>query len=211
MLTPQKRPGLDSGDGEYLTDAWICAAMMKPLKRHATYDDLCEVPDRFIAEIIDGDLYATPRRPVRYVYASSVLAAELGSLVDRRSSGPDGWIMLNRPEFHFGGEVIVPDITGWRRSRMPDVPDVAFMTLAPDWICEVLSEATEELDRGKKLQVYAREGVAHAWLVDPLRQTLEVLSLESGAWRQLERHEGPVTVRAVPFEAVELELGPLWI
>ena len=85
------------------------------------------------------------------------------------------------------------------------------MTLAPDWICEVLSASTEALDRGKKLHIYAREGVAHAWLLDPLRQTLEVLSLESGKWTLLDSHEGRGSVRAAPFAAIELELGALWI
>ena len=85
------------------------------------------------------------------------------------------------------------------------------MTLAPDWICEVLSPTTETLDRGQKLRIYAREGVAHAWLVNPLRQTLEVLGLESGSWRQLGAHEGNANVRARPFDAIELELSTLWI
>ena len=85
------------------------------------------------------------------------------------------------------------------------------MTLAPDWICEVLSPSTEALDRGKKLRIYARQGVAHAWLLDPLRQTFEVLSLESGRYTLLAAHEGSAAVRAAPFDAIELELGALWI
>ena len=85
------------------------------------------------------------------------------------------------------------------------------MTLAPDWICEVLSTSTETIDRGKKLRVYAREGVAHAWLVDPLRQMLEALSLESGRWTLLAAYDGRGAVRAAPFDAIELELGALWI
>ena len=91
------------------------------------------------------------------------------------------------------------------------MPADAYMTLAPDWVCEVLSSSTEALDRGKKLRIYAREDVAHAWLVDPLKQTLEVLVLESGRWSLLASHEGRVNVRALPFDAIELELGALWI
>jgi len=105
----------------------------------------------------------------------------------------------------------VPDIAGWRRERLPAIPNVAYLTLAPDWICEVVSPSTESIDRGKKLRIYAREGVAHAWLVDPLRQSLEVLALESGCLVELEQHRGAVTVRARPFDAIELELGALWI
>jgi Uma2 family endonuclease len=93
---------------------------------------------------------------------------------------------------------------------MPEAPADAYITLAPDWVCEVLSPATEALDRGKKLRIYAREGVAHAWLLDPLRRTLEVLARESGAWSPIGMHEGEARVRAMPFDAIELELGILW-
>jgi Uma2 family endonuclease len=184
---------------------------MKPLKTGATYDDLCDVSELFIAEIIDGDLYASPRPPFRHAYAASVLAGELGSLVDRRGNGPNSWIMLNKPELHLASDVLVPDITGWRRSRLPELPDAAFMTLAPDWICEVLSAATETLDRGKKLRIYAREGVEHAWLLDPVRRALEVLVLRAGAWEPVIELKGDGKVRAPPFDTIELELGALWI
>ena len=120
-------------------------------------------------------------------------------------------MILDKPELHFGNDVLVPDLAGWRRERLPPLSDDAFMTFAPDWACEVLSKSTESLDRGKKLRVYAREGVSHMWLVDPSRRTLEVLELESGAWSPLERYKGSAIVRAVPFDAIELELGPLWI
>lgn len=52
-----------------------------------------------------------------------------------------------------------------------------FLTLAPDWVCEVLSPSTVRLDRVRKNHVYAREGVGHLWFVDPLAHTLEVFVL----------------------------------
>ena len=180
------------------------------MKKGATYEDLCRVPDRFIAEILDGDLYVSPHPALPHVRATSVLIARLGAAFDLGDE-PGGWIMLFAPELHFGNDVLVPDIAGWRRERLPSLPDVAYLTLAPDWICEVLSPSTEHIDRGKKLRIYAREEVSHAWLVDPLRQALEVLSLESGRWTLLDRHVGQVNVRAAPFDAIELELGALWI
>ena len=184
---------------------------MKPLKKGATYDDLREVPEHFVAEMFDGDLYASPRPAIRHAHAGSVLGGKLMEPFHGGRNGPGGWVILYEPELHFGRDVLVPDFAGWRRERMPEAPDEAYITLAPDWVCEVLSPSMEQLDRGKKLRAYAREGVAHAWLVDPLRQTLEVLSLESGTWTPLERHEGRVIIRAVPFDAIELELGALWI
>ena len=141
--------------------------------------------------------------------ATSVLLARLGAALDRGDE-PGGWIMLFAPELHFGNDVLVPDIAGWRCERLPSLPNVAYLTLAPDWICEVVSPATETIDRGQKLRIYTREGVAFAWLVDPLRQSLEVLAHESGTLEQIEEHHGSARVRARPFDAIELELSALW-
>ena len=181
----------------------------KPLKKGATYDDLYDVPEHFVAEIFDGELYASPRPALPHAHAASVLGNKLGEPFHRR--GPGGWAIIDEPELHFGKDVLVPDIAGWRRERLPTVPAAAYLTLAPDWICEVLSPSTEFLDRGKKLRIYARESVSHAWLVDPLRRSLEVLSLESGEWIPLATHEGAARVRVPPFDAIELELGSLWV
>ncbi len=182
---------------------------IKPLKKAATYEDLRDVPDNYVAEIFDGELYATPRPALPHAHAATVLGSKIGPPFHRQ--GPGGWIILNEPELHFRADVLVPDIAGWRRERLPTLPAAAYLTLAPDWICEVLSPSTEGLDRGAKLRIYAREGVAHAWLVDPLRQTLEVLALERGRWLSLGSHEGSINVRAEPFAAIDLELGALWV
>jgi Uma2 family endonuclease len=106
--------------------------------------------------------------------------------------------------------VVVPDLAGWRPERMPEFPDTAFFTLAPDWACEVVSPGTERLDRAKKMPVYARENVSHLWLVNPVARTLEVYRLAEGRWLLLATHEGAARVRAQPFDAVELDLTPLW-
>jgi Uma2 family endonuclease len=183
----------------------------KPLKKGATYDDLRDVPDHFIAEMFDGELYASPRPAFPHAHAVTALGSELFGPFHRGRNGPGGWLILYEPELHLGSDVLVPDFAGWRRERLPAVPAGAYTGLAPDWICEVLSPSTEVLDRGKKLAIYAREDVAHAWLVDPMRQTLELLSLALGRWTLVDRHEGSTSVRAVPFDAIELELGALWI
>jgi Uma2 family endonuclease len=181
----------------------------KPLKKRATYDDLREVPDHFVAEMFDGDLYVSPRPALPHANAASGLLSEIRSSFHHRK--PGGWVILVEPELHFGRDVLVPDIAGWRRARLPDVPAEAYLSLAPDWICEVLSPSIEPLDRGKKLRIYAREGVGHAWLVDPLAHTLEVLSLDAGTWTHVGKYEGAARVRAAPFDAIELTLDALWI
>ena len=180
----------------------------KPLKKSASYDDLREVPDHFIAEMFDGDLYASPRPALPHARAALALSGEIYKTFD--NNNPGGWVFLFEPELHFGRDVLVPDIAGWRRARLPNVPADAYLTLAPDWICEVLSPSTEAIDRGKKLRIYAREGVAHAWLVDPLARSLEAMSLEAGRWTQGHLYEGEAKIRVAPFDAIELELSALW-
>jgi Uma2 family endonuclease len=124
--------------------------------------------------------------------------------------GPGGWWILDEPELHLGEQVVVPDLAGWRRERVPAIPDEAFFTLAPDWVCEVLSPSTERIDRGRKLRIYAEAGVAHAWFVKPTDRTLEVFRLRDGAWTIVGVWEGAAVVRAEPFDAVALDLAPLW-
>jgi Uma2 family endonuclease len=119
-------------------------------------------------------------------------------------------VILDEPELHLTEDVIVPDLAGWRRERMPRIPDVAAFEIAPDWICEVLSSSTAGVDRGRKLPIYAREKVAHAWLVDPVARTVEVLRLLGDRWSLVSTHAGDVIVRAEPFDSVELDLGALW-
>jgi Uma2 family endonuclease len=183
--------------------------MLQPLKTGANYQDLCAVPELLIAELIDGDLYASARPPIPYVYAASVLGARIGAAVDRGRDRPGGWFQLDKPEIHLHADAIVPDIAAWRCERLPKkLPD--YFDFAPDWLCEVLAPNTEALDRTKKLAVYAREGAGHAWLVNPAIQTLEVLRLESQRWSLIAAHEGRARVRAEPFADIELDLAGLW-
>ena len=185
--------------------------MSKPVKKDATYADLCALPENFVAEILGGELYASPRPASPHGHAAGALFLKLGGPFQNGENGPGGWWFLLEPELHFGADVVVPDIAGWRRERMPAIPNVAHFVLAPDWLCEVLSPSTEAIDRRKKLPIYAREGVGHVWLVDPLAQTLEVLRLESRRWSLVADHEGTATVRAEPFNAIELALRALWL
>ncbi|MGH9258232.1 MAG: Uma2 family endonuclease [Vicinamibacterales bacterium] len=176
----------------------------------ATYDDLLKMPDHLVAEILDGELYATPRPAPRYADAASGLLGVLHGPFHGGRGGPGGWRILFEPELHLGPDVLVPDIAGWRRERLPALPEQTYFSLAPDWICEVVSPSTAAMDRGRKLAIYARAGVAHAWLADPIARTLEVLHPEGGRWTIVSTWTGLVTVRADPFDAIELDLSLLW-
>ena len=151
---------------------------MSGSKRRATYEDLETVPPNCVGEIVDGELYVSPHPALPQVRATSRLGMLLGRPFDLGEGGPGGWIILLKPELHLGDDALVPDLAGWSRERMPEMPDTAAFTLAPDWVCEVLSPSTAVLDREKKMKAYAREGVSHLWLVDPLQQ-----SWRSTDWR----------------------------
>jgi Uma2 family endonuclease len=183
--------------------------MGDPAKRRATYEDLAAVPERLIAEIIDGRLVTQPRPAARHAMAASSLGGELHGPCMRGRGGPGGWILLDEPELHQHGDVIVPDLAGWRRERMPELPDASAFELAPDWTCEVLSPSTAATDRAEKMPIYARERVGYVWLIDPAAKTLEACRLENGRWMLLGTY-GDAKVRVEPFEAFELELAALW-
>jgi Uma2 family endonuclease len=86
----------------------------------------------------------------------------------------------------------------------------AAFELPPDWVCEVLSPSTEMLDRAQKVPHYARAGVSHVWLLNPRARTLEVLALDGTGYRIANVSADDAAVRALPFDAIELELDLLW-
>lgn len=179
-------------------------------KKPATYEDLLAVPDTLVAELIGGELLVSPRPTLEHSGVSTALVGGLSGPFERGRGGPGGWWIRFEPELHFGTEVVVPDVAGWKRERCPMPPSGAFTTLAPDWICEVLSPSTGRVDRMKKLPLYLREGVLHAWIIDRSTQTLEVFRSENSRWILAASFVGTDPVRAEPFDAIELELGALW-
>ena len=179
-------------------------------RKPATYEDLRKVPEHKIAEIIDGELIVSPRPAPPHALAASVIHGELAGPFHRQRGGPGGWWILFEPELHLASDVLVPDIAGWRRSRLPQMPKTAYFELPPDWVCEVVSPSSMRVDRIRKLRIYAREAVPHAWIVDPLRRTLEVFTLQAGVYALTHAFEGDGNVKAPPFDAIDLELLALW-
>lgn len=182
----------------------------KSERKGATYADLEALPSNQVGELIDGVLHANPRPALPHAAAASAIGDELGPPFKRGKGGPGGWIIVHEPELHFGEDVLVPDLAGWRRERMPELPDAPFATLAPDWVCEVLSPSTHKLDRGAKARVYARERVPHVWFVDPIEKYLEVLRLDGETYRIVATFTEPDAVRAEPFDAIALDLAAIW-
>lgn len=189
--------------------------MVRPVRdrRDELYEAYKRVPEHQHAEIVGGTLYVLPRPSPAHANASSMLGGELSGPFQRGRGGPGGWWIIDEPELQLvEKEPVVPDLAGWRVERMPALPQTAFFALAPDWICEVLSRSTEKIDRDEKLPYYAEHGVRHVWLLDPIDKRLEVYALdhETRRWREVRIHQGDRTVRAEPFDAIELDLSVLW-
>lgn len=180
-------------------------------KRPATHADFLAVPETMTAQLVDGELVATPRPAIDHTAAASALGGELGGPFQRGRGGPGGWWILDGTELHLGSDIVVPDLAGWRKSRLPVLPRQPYFTFAPDWVCEVLSASTAGLGRVKKLEVYRRERVGHVWFIDPVGKTLEVLRLDGAAWIVDTTYAGDDPVRAAPFDAVNLDLSALWL
>ena len=178
--------------------------------RHATYADLEAVPSHLVAEILGGELVTHPRPAPRHGSASSELGVELGATYGRGRGGPGGWIFVDEPELHLGSHVVVPDIAGWQRERLPHWPKTAYFELAPDWICEVLSPSTVGYDRGIKRRIYAESGVKHLWYLDPIAKLLEVFRLEGRNWLLVDTIEAGGNVSAQPFDAISFPLDILF-
>ncbi|MEL6621669.1 MAG: Uma2 family endonuclease [Pseudomonadota bacterium] len=178
--------------------------------RPATYADLEALPPNMVGQIINGVLHAHPRPVPKHARASSTLGVELGGPFDRGKGGPGGWIVLDEPELHLDDHVLVPDLAGWRRERLPKLPETAYFALAPDWVCEVLSPSTARIDRIEKLEIYAEQRVGHVWLIDPDAQTLEVFELTGSKWQIAATFAGDVDVAAPPFEVHTWSLAALW-
>lgn len=184
--------------------------MTQAAQGSATYADIVALPPGITGQIVGGELFTQPRPSLAHSTVASVLGMDLGSPFDRGRGGPGGWWIRHEPELHFGRDVLVPDLAGWRRERSVMPPDGAYTDLAPDWVAEVLSPRTAGFDRVRKLPIYLREGVSHVWLLDPSARTLEVLRRADGVWVIVGVYGDAQVVRAEPFDAVELELSALW-
>jgi Uma2 family endonuclease len=185
-------------------------ATTQPQARAATYEDLCRLPENVIGEIIDGELVVSPRPAPRHAIATSYLGGELTGPFGRGRGGPGGWLILFEPELHLARHVLVPDLAGWLRERMPAAPETAWFDVRPDWVCEVLSPSTAILDRTRKQDIYREHEVLWQWFVDPMSRTIEVLKLAGKDLVVAGTFGGDGQMRIPPFDAVAIDVGALW-
>ena len=184
-------------------------------QRRATYQDVLDAPEHKVAEVIDGTLYSQSRPASPHTLGGSKLLGRIDRPFGDGIDGPGGWWIVHEPEIHLGDDILAPDLSGWRRERMPVYPNVPFFTLSPDWVCEILSPSTRRIDLHKKRPVYAREGVGHLWLLDPDERTLEAFALHESdrgkEWIEIASLQGDDLVSVPPFDAITFNLGDLWI
>jgi len=177
------------------------------------YAALQNLPETQTGEIIGGRLHTQPRPAGPHALASSSLGADLHGAYQRGRGGPGGWWIIDEPELHLIRDtlVLVPDIAGWRRERLPRIPRDQRFEIVPDWICEVLSPATAKTDRISKMPIYAQYGVAYAWLVDPLARTLEAFALHENHWTVIGLFADQDEISVAPFAEITLPLAGLWL
>lgn len=193
--------------------------MASAVKRRATYEDVLAAPENHVAEVLDGELYVHPRPAGPHTRTASALGARLHvdfDAGDRVGGGGGGheWIILDGPEVHLGGDILVPDLAGWRAPVFPAsyLEGEAFLSVAPDWVAEIHSPSTRRVDRLRKVPIYAREGVRHLWLIDPIDRSIEVFRLLTttyelvGTWGGDD--DGPFVLE--PFDAVPLPATAFW-
>jgi|SRR5688572_4477813 len=193
-----------------MTEAGATIATMSSEPKRATYQDVLDAPEHTVAELIDGALYTHARPRLRHAISSSRLGAVLAADLDAKIGRVGGWIVLDEPELHLGGDVLVPDLAAWRIERFPEDGDEVGIAVSPDWVCEVLSPSTTTHDRLRKLPKYATAGVAWVWLVDPIARTLEVYRRADPLWHLVAIHDDAKDVTCEPFDGVLLPLRKLW-
>jgi Putative restriction endonuclease len=183
-----------------------------PKLAHALYAQLKALPEGLTGEIVGGQLHTHPRSMGPHGEAASVLGMRIGPPFRFGEGGPGGWWIIGKPEIHFvlETEIAVPDIAGWRQTRMPKIPESHVFDVTPDWICEIFSPSTKSYDQEVKMPLYARYGVSHVWLVDPKDHTLEAFALENEEWGAIGAFKDNDAVCVAPFDAITIQLADLW-
>ncbi len=181
-------------------------------RKKATYEDLYRIPENVTGEIINGELILTPRPSRKHGFCATALGTAVTAPYQfGQAGGPGGWVFIIEPEVGLGEDILVPDLAGWKRERFPVEEDHNWISVAPDWVCEILSPGTFRSDKVKKMPLYADHGVSHIWLIDPVAMAADAFRLESGRWSLLGSFAENDKVRVEPFQEIEISLGDLWV
>lgn len=175
------------------------------------YIQLEKLPESLTGEILNGQLYTHPRPGGRHILVSANLGAELHGPFQKSKGGPGGWWILQEPEVHFSVDkiVVVPDLAGWRKERLPQIPESHKFTIVPDWICEISSPSTESVDKEIKMPLYAEYGVNYLWIIHPLQKTLHAYKRAEAVWQLQGSFSHNDVVNLEPFESIRINVADL--
>jgi Uma2 family endonuclease len=171
-----------------------------------------DVQEGMTGEIIEGELFESLEPSWKHHVAALFKDDILAPYSSEKEDDPGGWAFLLQPKIELGESILVPDLAGWKITRLPALTEIGPISVVPDWVCEILSEDTARLDKTRKMPVYARNGLSHLWLVDPQRKSLGLLQAykldhESGRWIWLGGFWGDEEIGVEPFDEVGLQLG----
>jgi Uma2 family endonuclease len=185
--------------------------MTKPSPKAPTLADLDALPPGIVGEIINGVLYTMTKPRMRHQRTTTGIGADLLGPFDLGRGGPGGWWISIEPGIELPNTPeISPDVAGWRRERMPEMPGDEPIRLVPDWVCEIFSKTTRRHDQLVKMPYYAEVGVAYAWTVDLEARVLTAWRLESRHWVTIGTYSNETEARIAPFDAVPLNVADWW-
>lgn len=178
----------------------------------ATVADFLAIPEeRRFHELIGGEIVEKAAPSAEHGATQLLIGGTLLGPFGRNppSGGPGGWWLVTEVEVRFGDEICRPDIAGWRRASVAERPRGNIVDVIPHWICEVLSQDKRN-DLVRKKHTYHRHHVDHYWIVDPEQGTLAVYRWHVDGYLEVLVAERGQTVRAEPFDAIEIAVGGLF-
>ncbi|MFO0608824.1 MAG: Uma2 family endonuclease [Polyangiales bacterium] len=182
------------------------------LSHPPTLADIDALPPHMKGEIIDGVFYAMTRPRGFHQNVAGEITSELRGPFQKGRGGPGGWWILPEPGIEFpNSPEVSPDVAGWKRERMPAMPREKSITVAPDWVCEVLSNTTRRHDLRTKKPFYARMGVAWMWVVDPDAMLVTAHRNEGWQWVEVGAWADEKDARIPPFEAAVVDVSEWWV
>jgi Uma2 family endonuclease len=188
--------------------------MTQSARRRSTLDDFWAIPEEVrFHELVAGELVQKAAPSGEHGDAQAGVVGAVRPAFHRKPGGgwPGGWWIATEVEVLLAtGDLVRPDVLGWRRDRCPDRPSGTPIEARPDWICEVVSFSNANDDTVKKLRLYQQVSIPHYWIVDPRDSTVTVMRWSTEGYITVMRAERGETVRAEPFDAVELVVGTLF-
>jgi Uma2 family endonuclease len=184
----------------------------KPSTKPPTLADLDALPPGIVGEIIEGVLYTMTKPRMRHQRTTTRIGAGVSDPFDMGRAGPGGWWIVTEPGIELPNDTkeISPDVAGWRRERMPEMPVDEPIRVVPDWVCEILSPTTRRHDMLRKQPYYAKIRVPFMWLVDIEARVLTAHRLDGDTWRTIATYSDESEARIAPFDAVPLNVASWW-